>query len=160
MKNLLKVVFCLFIYLALVFPICGAEEPKDIDAAIESITGAANNGNFQEVMSIVSTLIDQPGLSPSQRAQILYLRGWAHQKLSKEYSLAIADYFYAIELNAADKWTFSSLVNRSGCYLELKQYDKALEDVETALKIWPEHPVALNKKQLILSSMQSVYEGN
>jgi tetratricopeptide (TPR) repeat protein len=147
-----------FFFLIMSTTVCGGAALKDIDASIESLTQAVINKDYKEAMELFSALIDLPELTASQRAQIFYLRGWAYQKLSKEYARAIADYSQAIALNEKDKWTFSSFVNRAGCYLDLKEYDKAMDDVEKALTIWPEHPVALNKKQLISDAMKGKQE--
>jgi tetratricopeptide (TPR) repeat protein len=73
-----------------------------------------------------------------------------------EYQGAVESLNKAIELRKLQNLSPSTLMynNRGFVRLELKQYELALQDVETALKIDPNYVPAWNNKGLILETME------
>jgi len=59
--------------------------------------------------------------------------------VSKDYAGAIAKYTQAIELDGSDAAFWS---NRSACYMETKQYQRALASAEMARQLRPDWPKA------------------
>lgn len=54
-----------------------------------------------------------------------------------DFSSAVDHFSKAIELNPSDAVVYS---NRSGAYASLKQFDLALKDAETCVKLKPDWP--------------------
>ncbi len=77
-----------------------------------------------------------------QNAENYNLRGMAHTKL-KEYESSITDLTSAIELltsqNKADPNISSYYINRSQVYIDLNEVGAAVDDLKTAMKIYPNH---------------------
>jgi tetratricopeptide (TPR) repeat protein len=66
-------------------------------------------------------------------ADLLKTRGRLHLQL-RDYSGAVRDFTRAIEQRPLTNWLYS---DRSDAYFHMGQYDKALEDIETALELLP-----------------------
>ena len=89
------------------------------DLAIDLFTKAINSHAFDD--------------QPDAMGNLYFGRGNAHRRKS-DWTAAIADYTKALEFSKKGDIYFS----RAACYLELKQDDLALADIDTAIKTDPD----------------------
>ena len=77
-----------------------------------------------------------------KNAENYNLRGMAHMKLH-EYEKSVTDSSLAIQLltsqNKSDPNISSYYINRSQAYIDLNQVVAAIDDLKTAIKIYPDH---------------------
>jgi Flp pilus assembly protein TadD len=94
-------------------------------------------------------LVKARELAPED-ASIVFDMGWQSSQKPETYQRALKEYTNAIEIDETftDAWTYrGSLRNR------MKDHNAALKDLDQALKLDPEDPVALYEKALALSAL-------
>ncbi len=104
---------------------------KDADLAIELYTKAIESGAFKS--------------QPETMGQLYYGRGIAY-RMKKDCVSAIADFDKAAETISKGELFFA----RAACQLELKQEDKALADLDLAVKADPDAPAYRNARCILL----------
>ncbi len=87
-------------------------------------------------------IIDEAISTYPKNAENYNLRGMAHMKLH-EYEKSVTDSSLAIQLltsqNKSDPNISSYYINRSQAYIDLNQVGAAIDDLKTAIKIYPDH---------------------
>jgi tetratricopeptide (TPR) repeat protein len=104
---------------------------NDPDRAIELFTKAINSRAFDD--------------QPDAMGKIYFGRGNAYRKKG-DCTMAVADYTKALEFVKKGDIYFS----RAACYLDLKQDDLALADLDAAVKVDPSAPAYRSARCILL----------
>lgn len=108
-----------------------AYNKKDYDLAIELYTKAIDSGAFRS--------------QPETIGQLYYGRGLSY-RAKKDCATAVADFDKAAETISKGELFFA----RAACHLDLTQEDKALVDLDLAIKSDPEAPMYRSARCILL----------
>jgi len=113
----------------------------------QQATEALQNNNPDLAIELFTKAIDSKAFNdqPQTIGELYYGRGNAH-RMKKDCAGAIVDYNKATEtLNDGDLY-----FTRAACYLELKEDDKALADLDSAIKVDPDAVMYRNARCILL----------
>lgn len=91
---------------------------------------ALQAGNVDRAIELFTKAIDSKAFKDQQLGEIYFGRGTAY-RIKKDCTSAVADFDKAVEAGLTDGDLFFS---RAACYLEMGQEDKALADLDMAVK--------------------------
>lgn len=109
---------------------------------IQASETAFNRGNYDDVIRILSRVINKSALPVDIRLKAYEHRGSAYC-LSGRYGLAITDLSTGIELMPNEATAYFA---RGTCYITKGDYDRAIKDLDEAIKLKPDYAAAFGNR--------------
>ncbi|RQV98983.1 FkbM family methyltransferase [bacterium] len=101
-----------------------------------------DQGQFRQALEILKELCE----TIPEDADLYYLTAFSHHHLGENFPQVLKDYQKAFELGFDEFWI---RYNRANLFYQMKDLDSALNELEIAIKLYPEHEGARSLWQIL-----------